>query len=87
LSFLFTLFWRIELWVAAAVKQVADADGSHADIAELTGLQVASVATRLSGLRKRMREAGHADLVPNFRRGGGGGRKLDTDAIASIFAG
>jgi len=67
---------------AAAVKQVADAGGSHQDIADLTGLKASSVATKLSGWRKR-----GVPNVPNFKRGGGGGRKLDVDAISAIFAG
>lgn len=73
---------------AAAVKQVADAKGTTEDIAALTGLKVGSVSTRLSALRKRMREDGlDPTLVPTFRQGGSGGKRIDTAKIAAIFGG
>ena len=69
---------------ATCVKRVSDAEGSLQDVADELGLQVTSVATRLSQLRKKFPEIG----VPNFKRGGGGGgAKLDSVVLAGIFSG
>jgi hypothetical protein len=66
---------------AECVKRVADADGSLADIASELGLKVGSVATKLSGWRKK------GIAVPNFARGGNGGAKLDVAGLSAIFEG
>jgi len=66
---------------AACVKRVAEAGGSHSDIASELGLKTGSVATKLSGWRKK------GIPVPNFARGGNGGRKLDVAGLSAIFEG
>jgi hypothetical protein len=56
-----------------------------AGVAQATGLSPESVSTRLSVLRTK-----HKVNLPKFPRGGGGGRRLDLDALNAIsneFAG
>ena len=64
------------------VKDVHAAGGTHADIAEQLGIGVTSVATRISNLRTK-----HGLPMPNFKRGGGGGARLDVDALRAILEG
>jgi len=60
---------------------IAASGGSHQDVANRLGMAVGSVATRLSGLRKR-----GVKNVPSFTRGGGSGKKLNVDTLSDIFA-
>lgn len=63
------------------VKEVNEAGGRIADIAERTGLKIGSVSTRISNLRKK------GVNIPAFKRGGGGGRKTDVESLNAILAG
>jgi len=66
-------------FVKAVMQSVADGSG-YAGISEKTGMQQTSVATRISTLRKK------GVKIPNMpRSGGGGGRKLDIDALNSLI--
>lgn len=68
-----------EDFVKAVLKAAAEGTG-HAGISKLTGIKQTSVATRLSNLRKA------GVNLPNFPRGGGGGRKLDVAALNALIS-
>lgn len=65
---------------ASVVAKVSAAGGNQQEIANQLGIKVGSVANRLASWRKK------GINVPAFTRGGGG-RKLNVDAINNIFAG
>jgi len=66
------------------VRDVHARGGTHADVAAELGLKVGSVATRISQLRNRKPVGVN---MPDFPRGGGGGSKLDVDALNAILEG
>lgn len=64
-----------------AVKEVAEAGGTHSDVASRLGMKVTSVATRISVLRTK-----HGVNMPAFKRGGGGRPGVDAAALNAILA-
>ena len=64
------------------VRDVHKRNGSIADVAAELGLKVGSVSTRMSNLRNHKPPVN----LPHFTRGGGGGAKLDVDALNEILA-
>lgn len=69
-----------EVFLEAAWQAKVKGQG-HADIAKQLGIKTSSVASRLYQLRTTKKIA-----VPSFPRGGGGGRKLNVDALNAIAA-
>ena len=69
-----------------AVVSAAQNGKTNESVAEATGMKVNSVATRISQLNAKLREAGQPTLPKLARRpGGGGGRALDLEALGALI--
>ena len=68
-----------EVFVKAVLEAAANGTG-HDGVSKATGIKRSSVATRMSNLRKA------GVKLPNFPRGGGGGgKKLNVDALNALI--